>query len=29
MPLRKFQADHHLAETGLINEATLHALQLD
>ena len=27
--LRKFQTDHHLAETGLINEATLHALQLD
>lgn len=27
--LRKFQADHHLATTGLINEATLHALQLD
>lgn len=27
--LRKFQTDHHLANTGLINEATLHALQLD
>ena len=27
--LRKFQQDHHLADTGLINEATLHALQLD
>lgn len=27
--LRKFQADRHLATTGLINEATLHALQLD
>ncbi len=27
--LRKFQQDHHLAESGLINEATLHALQLD
>ena len=27
--LRKFQADRHLAATGLINEATLHALQLD
>ncbi len=27
--LRKFQQDRHLADTGLINEATLHALQLD
>ena len=27
--LRKFQQDHHLADSGLINEATLHALQLD
>ena len=27
--LRKFQTDHHLAATGLINEATMHALQLD
>ena len=27
--LQKFQQDRHLAVTGLINEATLHALQLD
>ena len=27
--LRRFQADQHLAVTGRINEATLHALQLD
>ena len=27
--LRRFQSDQHLAVTGRINEATLHALQLD
>ena len=27
--IRRFQSDQHLPSSGLINEATLHALHLD